>query len=55
VRFHNRQRGYVRCTVGQEAWRTDFVVVDKVTVPDAAASVRKTFVVEPGRAGATPG
>lgn len=54
VRFHNRQRGYVRCTVTPAAWRSDYVVLSEVRKPGAAASVRASFVVEAGRPGAKP-
>lgn len=48
VRFHNQQRGYLRCEVTERAWTTDFVVVDKVTEPGGKASTRATFVIEAG-------
>lgn len=54
MRFHNRQRGYVRCEVTPGAWRADYVVVEQVSRPGAAAKVRGSFVVEAGRAGAKP-
>jgi alkaline phosphatase D len=52
VKFHNRQRGYVRCTVTPSAWRSDYVVVADVTKPGAPATNRASFVVEAGRPGA---
>lgn len=52
VRYHSRQRGYVRCTVTPQFWRGDFMVLDKVTKPGGKASVGASFVVEAGRAGA---
>jgi alkaline phosphatase D len=54
VKFHNRQRGYVRCTVTPSAWRSDYVVVPDVTHPGGAAVNRASFVVEAGRPGAHP-
>jgi alkaline phosphatase D len=54
VQYHNRQRGYVRCTVTPQFWRSEFVVLDKVTTPGGKASVGASFVVEAGRAGALP-
>ncbi|MCC2673049.1 MAG: phosphodiesterase/alkaline phosphatase [Armatimonadetes bacterium] len=54
VRFHNRQRGYVRCTVTPGAWRSDYVVVADVTKPGGAVSTRASFVVEAGHPGAKP-
>lgn len=55
VRFHNAQRGYVRCTVTPQAWRSDYVVVEDVTSPGAPAVLRSSFVVEAGRPGAQRG
>jgi alkaline phosphatase D len=52
VRFHNRQRGYVRCTVTPQAWRSDFQVVPDVLRPGGAVKTRASFVVEAGRPGA---
>lgn len=52
VRFHNAERGYVRCTVTPGAWRSDFVVIEDVTRPGAPAVNRASFVVEPGVPGA---
>lgn len=49
LKFHNKQRGYVRCRVTAEQWRTDFLVADKVSTTDGTLSVRKSFVVSAGR------
>ncbi|WP_459557543.1 alkaline phosphatase D family protein [Lacunimicrobium album] len=46
VKFHNAQRGYVRCEVTPANWKTDYVVVDKVIEPGGVCSVRTSFVVE---------
>ncbi|WP_439628270.1 alkaline phosphatase D family protein [Gemmata sp.] len=54
VRFHNRQRGYVRCTVTPKEWRSDFMVVADVTRPGVPAALRAAFAVEAGTAGARP-
>ena len=35
VRFHNGQRGYVRCTITPRNWRSDYQVVEQVTQPGA--------------------
>lgn len=48
VKFHNRQRGYIRCTVTPETWTSDYMVVDQVLKPGGTTSVRKSFVVESG-------
>jgi alkaline phosphatase D len=52
VRFHNQQRGYVRCTVNADAWQSDFRVVPYVSRPGAPATTRASFVVEAGLPGA---
>ena len=54
VHFHNRQRGYVRCTVTPSSWRSDYIVVPTVTIPNGAASLLASFVVEAGKPGAKP-
>jgi alkaline phosphatase D len=54
LRFHNQQRGYIRCTLTPNTWQSDYVVVDKVTEPGGRASTRASFVVEAGRPGAKP-
>jgi alkaline phosphatase D len=51
VRFLNRQRGYVRCTVTPRSWRSDFVVLDRVSAPGGKASVRASFILEDGKRG----
>ena len=51
VRFHNAERGYVRCTVRPENWRTDFQVVEDITKPGAPVVSRASYVVESGRPG----
>ena len=51
VKFVNDQRGYVTCEVGREAWRTHYMVMDRVTVPGGAISRRATAEVAHG----TPG
>jgi alkaline phosphatase D len=52
VRYHNSERGYVRCTATRETLRSDFCVVEDVTKPGAPAITRASFVVESGRPGA---
>ena len=51
-RFYNDNRGYVRCTVTPEQWRTDYRVVPAVTYPDAPVSTLASFVTEAGTPGA---
>ncbi len=49
VKFHNAQRGYVRCTVSPKDWKSDYIVVDDVTKPGGKASTAISFVVESGK------
>ena len=52
VRFLNGERGYVRCTVTPQTWRSDFRVVEYVSRPGAPVTTRASFVVESGKPGA---
>jgi alkaline phosphatase D len=52
VRYHNGERGYVRCKVTSAALHSDFCIVEDVTKPGAPSITRASFVVESGRAGA---
>jgi alkaline phosphatase D len=52
VRFFNQERGYVRCIVTPNEWRSDFRTVPYVSRPDAPITTRASFVVESGRPGA---
>lgn len=52
IKFFNGQRGYVRCILTPQTWRSDYRVVPVVSTPGAAISTRASFVVENGRAGA---
>lgn len=52
IKFHNGQRGYVRCTLSPKLWRSDYRVVPLVTQQDAPVSTRASFIVESGRPGA---
>lgn len=51
VKFLNDQRGYVTCEVSREAWRTHYMVMDRVSVPGGTISRRATAEVAHG----TPG
>ncbi len=53
VKFHNRQRGYVRCVVTPKEWKSDYVIVPEVLKPGSPAEVPASFVVEAGKAGVT--
>ncbi len=49
VKFHNRERGYLRCEVTPREWRTDFKTVPFVSRPGAPLNTRASFVVNAGR------
>lgn len=52
VKFYNAERGYVRCEVTPDAWRTDFRVAPIVSKPGEPCLTRASFVLENGRPGA---
>ncbi len=52
VRFHNAERGYVRCDVTPEQWQSDYQVVPYVTRKGSPQITRASFVVEEGKPGA---
>jgi alkaline phosphatase D len=52
VRFHNDQRGYVRCDLTPQEFRADYRVVPFVTREGATIGTRASFVVEDGHPGA---
>ncbi len=49
VKFHNAERGYVRCEVTPDAWRADYRTVPYVTRRGAPCVTRASFVVESDR------
>ncbi len=49
-----RWRGYLRCTVTPQTWRTDLQTVDTIARPDATLSTFRSFAVEAGRPGPRP-
>ena len=55
LKFYEDRRGYVRCQLDREQWRTDFRALPYVTTPGAPIATSATFVVENGVAGAHPG
>ncbi|MCB1019294.1 MAG: alkaline phosphatase D family protein, partial [Acidobacteria bacterium] len=52
VRFYNKERGYVSCTVTPSEWRADYQAVEKVSEKGAPRITRASFVVQDGKAGA---
>jgi alkaline phosphatase D len=51
IKFFNGQRGYVRCALNRETWRSDYQVVPYVKRPGAPISTRRSFVIEAGNPG----
>jgi alkaline phosphatase D len=51
LRFHNNLRGYVRTTITPTQMTADFRCVEKVSVKDAEAFTRATFVIDDRQAG----
>ena len=49
VKFHNSERGYVRCVVTPSHWTTDYMGVEDVTKPGGKVVQRVSFVVESGK------
>lgn len=54
LKFINDQRGYLTCDVTPAEWRTNFMVVDRVSTPGGALSKRATFAVPHGSAALNP-
>jgi alkaline phosphatase D len=50
LKFINDQRGYLTCDVTPDEWRTNFMVVDRVSTPGGALSRRATLAVARGEA-----
>jgi len=51
IKFYNGKRGYVRCELNRDRWRTDWRMVPYVSRADAPISTVKSFVLERGRPG----
>ena len=51
MRFHNSQRGYQRCVLTRDEWRTDYRVVPQVTVQGSPVTTRASVTVEAGKPG----
>lgn len=49
--FDSRHRGYARCTVTRDLWRTDFVALDDVRDAASGARVLASFAVAAGAPG----
>ncbi|GAA2879637.1 alkaline phosphatase D family protein [Streptomyces mexicanus] len=55
LKYSLNRRGYLRCTVDERHWRTDYRVVPYVTRPGAPVETRRSLVVEAGRPGLQDG
>lgn len=53
LKFINDQRGYATCEVTADQWRTNYMVVDKVSVPGAPINRRATLSLDRGRVALT--
>lgn len=51
VKWHNRQRGYVMCTVNADNWNTEYRTVPYVTRPGAAIETPTKWMVTRGKPG----
>ena len=51
MKWHSARRGYVRCEVDGDAWRSDFRTVPYVTRPGAPVETSTSWRLESGRAG----
>jgi len=54
VKYHNGERGYIRCTVTPQSWKSDYMVVDDVINPGGKTFQRASFVVESGNPAVQP-
>lgn len=52
VKFFNRERGYVSCTVTPKDWTADYQIVEYVSRPGAPKVTRASFRIENGNPGA---
>ncbi len=52
VKFHNQERGYVRCVVTPGKWTSDYVVVEDVKAVGGNVLTRASYTVEAGVPGA---
>lgn len=49
IKFHNRERGYILCTVTPDRWVSDYRVVSDVLKPGGKTFTRASFAVEAGQ------
>lgn len=51
VKFYNIERGYVRCQVNNNEWRSDYQICPSILKPGGPVVTRASFVVENGKPG----
>ncbi len=49
VKYHNSERGYVRCEITRQSMRADYRTVPYISRPGAPLNTRVSFAVESGR------
>ncbi len=54
IKFINDQRGYLTCEVTPDEWRTNFMVIDRVSTPGGALSRRATLALARGEVALRP-
>ena len=54
VKFHNTERGYIRCTVTAKTWTSDYIAVEDVLAPGGKIVKRASLVVESGQTKINP-
>jgi alkaline phosphatase D len=52
--FDGRYRGYVRCVLDRDRWRSDFRAVESIATPESRAFTLASFEVRDGEPGALP-
>ena len=55
LKFINDQRGFLTCEVGRDEWKTNYMVMDRVSTPGGAVSKRATLSVARGTPAITVG
>lgn len=52
MRYHDDQRGYIRCTVTPKQWHSEIISIPDVTHQNGKAVRRASFHVTAGKPGA---
>lgn len=51
IKYHNARRGYVRCEVTPNVWRSDYRLLPRVSTPDAPIATAASFATQRDRPG----